>query len=65
LTFWFKEPGENPMHKKPQTPSPTTPSPKGDNLCKICGKKTQEHDALELKLCITKVINNSMVNKDK
>jgi len=53
------------MHKKPQTPSPTTPSPKGDNLCKICGKKTQEHDALELKLCITKVINNSMVNKDK
>jgi len=48
------------MDKKPETPSPTTPSPKGDNPCEICGKKTQDHSTDELKLCITKSINKSI-----
>ena len=46
--------------KKPETPSPTTPSPKGENTCEICGKKTQDHSTEELKNCIAKSINKSI-----
>ena len=60
MTFWFREPEENLTNKKPQTPSPTTPSPKGENTCEICGKKTQDHSTDELKNCIAESINKSI-----
>ena len=42
------------------TPSPTTPSPKGDYICEICGEKTFDHTEEQLKNCIAKSINNSI-----
>lgn len=65
MTFWFREPGENLTNKKPQTPSPTTPSPIGENTCEICGKKTKDHITDELMHCITKSINNSLTDLNK
>ena len=60
MTFWLREPEENLMSKKPETPSPTTPSPKGDYSCEICGEKTFDHTEEQLKNCIAKSINNSI-----
>jgi len=48
------------MNKRPETPSPTTPSPKGDYSCEICGEKTFDHTEEQLKNCIAQSINNSI-----
>jgi hypothetical protein len=63
LTFWFKEPEEDLSSKKPETPSPTTPSPKGEIPCENCGKITSKHSEEELKECTTQSINKSMREK--
>ena len=60
MTIWNKRPGDNTMNKKPETPSPTTPSPEGDYNCEICGEKTFDHTEEQLKNCIAQSINKSI-----
>lgn len=63
MTFWFREPEEDLSPKKPDTPSPTTPSPIGEIPCENCGKITNKHSEDELKNCISQAINKSMREK--
>ena len=68
MIFWNRKPVDGIPKKEPErmgvinTPSPTTPSPKGDYSCEICGEKTFDHTEEQLKNCIAKSINNSITN---